>query len=346
VKRVLLLLGAAIALSACASPPSSSPHLTEARTHAVKHPILGVDLYAQHDYPAAQVESDGQRTIAYIKNVLHADAVGIVWDFFQTKHGSNQVRSTKDTLTPANVKILTTIAAQYHLRVEYRPLIFSTREISPWEGHIYPSHPAAWFDSYFTAEQPYLRVAQHMHVPEFVVETEMHALNRNPLWPSLLHRVARAYSGTVSYASWDEDYFPATRHLLPVGRLAMDMYAPLNLSPTATPAQVAKAWAARFRTVPASILHRTAIDETGIQARAGAYDHPADMYRTGREANNVQTNWFRAACQTVHTFGLRGVYFWKVDLTDYPDHPATSLSTFEGRPSASTISTYCRRVLS
>jgi hypothetical protein len=39
------------------------------------------------------------------------------------------------------------------------------------------------------------------------------------------------------------------------------------------------------------------------------------------------------------------VYFWKVDLTDYPDHPATSLSTFEGRPAASVIGDSCPRIL-
>jgi hypothetical protein len=42
---------------------------------------------------------------------------------------------------------------------------------------------------------------------------------------------------------------------------------------------------------------------------------------------------------------MRGVFFWKVDLTDNPDHPARSLSTFEGRQGAAAISD-CANILS
>jgi hypothetical protein len=44
--------------------------------------VLGVDLYALNNYPAARVEEGGERTLSYIRNVLHAAAVGIVWDFY------------------------------------------------------------------------------------------------------------------------------------------------------------------------------------------------------------------------------------------------------------------------
>jgi hypothetical protein len=229
--------------------------------------------------------------------------------------------------------------------VEYRPLIFTTTGTNTWEGHIYPRHPSAWMDSYFHAEKPYLKVAEKMGISEFVVETEMHAMNRNPLWASMLKRVGKVYHGTVSYTSWDGDYFPKDRHLLPVRRLGMDMYKRSKLKSNATARQVTKMWASWFKRMPVGVLHRTAIDETSIQARSGAYSNPAYTYLPGKENNKVQANWFHAACKTVHDFGLRGVYFWKVDLTDYPDHPATSLSTFEGRPSAKVISDYCPRVL-
>jgi hypothetical protein len=41
---------------------------------------------------------------------------------------------------------------------------------------------------------------------------------------------------------------------------------------------------------------------------------------------------------------LRAVFFWKVDLTDNPAFPASSMSTFEGRPSAAVISA-CAKTL-
>ena len=58
----------------------------------------------------------------------------------------------------------------------------------------------------------------------------------------------------------------------------------------------------------------------------------------------MQVNWFTAACATVRQYHMRGVFFWKVDLTDNPAHPATSLSTFEGRKGAAAISE-CARIL-
>jgi hypothetical protein len=38
------------------------------------------------------------------------------------------------------------------------------------------------------------------------------------------------------------------------------------------------------------------------------------------------------------------VFFWKVDLTDNPAHPASSLSTFEGKEGAIAISK-CAEIL-
>jgi hypothetical protein len=92
-----------------------------------------------------------------------------------------------------------------------------------------------------------------------------------------------------------------------------------------------------FTTVPTSLLRRTALDETGIQARAGAYQEPSFMYIPGTLAAQVQVNWYTAACMAVKKFHLRAVFFWKVDLADNHAFPASSLSTFEGRPGAQAI---------
>ena len=129
-------------------------------------PVVGVDMYALSNFPPAVVRADGTRMLAYIKNVLKADAVGIVWDFYVTNRYSDAVRTTGATLSARNVTILTRIAERDHLRVEYRPLIFimTTGRANPWEGLIMPSDPASWFASYYQAELPYLRVAQRLRV--------------------------------------------------------------------------------------------------------------------------------------------------------------------------------------
>jgi hypothetical protein len=318
-------------------------------------PVLGVDLYALSNYPAATVRTDGKRVLGYIKNVLKADAVGIVWNFYARSRHGDAVGAVRDTLSAHNVGILTRIAKRKGLLVEYRPLILVPSEPqNPWEGKIFPYQPAGWFSNYYHAELPYLKMAQRLGVREFVAGTELVDLNASPLWPKFFAEVSRVYHGLVSYSAWDGSYFgtspeqpvlTARPELLPVKYLGMDMYWHMSQLPaTASAAEVTAAWEGIFAKVAPSLLRRTAIDETGIQAREGAYSDPPDLGAAGTRSEQVQANWFTAACATVRQYHMRGVFFWKVDLTDYPAHPATSLSTFEGRKGAAAISE-CARIL-
>lgn len=305
-------------------------------------PVIGVDLYARRNYSATQVQVYGQRMMSYIKNVLKANAVGIVWALFAPSDHSNVITATSDTLTARNVGILTEIARQEHLLVEYRPLIFVPSAPNTWEGLIRPTDPAKWFDSYYQALLPYLKMAQRNHVPEFVTATEMHYLNNSPLWPSFFRRIKHVYHGVGSYTAWDKDYI--NRLLQPVKYIGMDMYHHLSLPASATSAQVTAAWKDYLGKMPASILQATAIDETGIEARAGAYKRPQDLGLPGRLDEQVQVNWYTAACNTVHHFHMRGVFFWKVDLSDNPTSPTTALSVFEGRKGAQAIRACAQRI--
>jgi len=282
--------------------------------------------------------------LAYIKNVLKANAVGIVWIFYAASRQSDAVETTDATLSASNVAILTRIARADHLLVEYRPLILVPSTPDHWEGLISPQDPAQWFQSYYEAELPYLKRARQLGVQEFVTATEMHKLNISPLWRKFFVRVAKVYHGVISYASWDVDYFSPDRYIPPVKYVGVNLYHRLHLPPDATAADVADDFDSLFSKEPVALLRRTAIDETGIQARAGAYLDPSNLEAPGQLDEQVQANWYTAVCSVVHRFHLRGVFFWKVDLTDYPAHPATSLSTFEGKKGAAAI-TACARTL-
>jgi hypothetical protein len=342
-RRLALTLAATLALVGVGRSGSqaATPEPTGTSTavqHSVPQPMLGVDLYAAHNYSAATVRADGRRTLSYIKNVLKARTVGIVWDFYAATPQANTVQTTGATLSAANVAILTRLALSDHLQVEYRPLIMvKTGAENHWEGKIYPVSPAQWFDSYYHAELPYLRVAQQYGVGEFVTATEMAKLSTNPLWPTFFARIGRVYHGTISFSAWDKSYFSNPGTIPPLRYIGFDDYWALNLRYDATYPQVLAAWEEPFSRLPAALLERTAIDETGIQARKGAYANPPQMEVPGVLDEQVQAYWIRAACATVHRFHLRGVFFWKVDLTDNPAHPARSLSTFEGKQGAGAI---------
>jgi hypothetical protein len=352
------LLAMALVVTGCGHPliPTAGPVNTESAAALGEtdlpvlgdsEPVLGVDLYAPRNYTAAQVQAYGERMLAYVKNVLKADVVGIVWNFYAADLYSDAIGATGATLSASNVGILTKIAIQDHLLVEYRPLILVPSAPNHWEGLINPYPPAKWFNNYYHAELPYLRIAQQLGVREFVAASEMQDLNNSPLWPSFFAAVSHIYHGVISYTSWDGNYFgaaPGTSFqvarpdLLPAKYLGVDMYWHMNLPAAATATEVTAAWEALFSTVSPAVLRRTAIDETGIQARAGAYSRPEDLNVPGLTSEQVQVSWFTAACDTVRRYHMRGVFFFKVDLADNPEHPAKSLSTFEGREGAAAIS--------
>lgn len=348
-KRLTLSLPviAAVAVG-CVIPMTSAlaaPHNAGARTSAAAKPLVGVDLYADGNYPASKVRADGQRMLSYIKKTLKANAVGIVWNLYAPSRSSDSVDATGKTLTAANVATLTAIAEQDGLKVFYRPLIFIAHTGRSWEGNIAPASPARWFSSYYKVELPYLKDAQRYRIAEFVADTEMHDLNRNTGWPAFYKKIARVYRGSISYASWGGDYFPPHQHLQRLSALGVDFYEAMpRLSPSASEAKVLAGWEGYFRKVSRSVLRRTTMDEVGIEARSGAYAAPQNLGARGKLDQEVQARWFTAACKTAHTYDMRGVFFWKVDLTDNPAHPTTAASVFEGRQGAKAIAS-CAAVL-
>jgi hypothetical protein len=308
-------------------------------TIGAEGPVVGVNLYALHNYTAAQTTTDGMRTLSYIKNALHANAVDLVWNMYVPSQHANSVVTTDTTLSAANIGILTKIAEADNLYVEYRPMLFIQTKGNDWEGDIEPSNPARWFSSYYLRNLPYLKMAQEYRINEYVIGTEMYRLSPAAQWRGFIARSATIFAGEISYAQHQHLYFPPNTELPPTKLTGMDMYEPLNLSASASLIKVVRAYEKFFARVPASLLRRTAIQETGIEARAGAYSNPPNLRLTGTLDEAVQYNWFIAGCKAVKQFHMRGIFFWKVDLSDYPlTHPASSLSTFEGKKGAMAIS--------
>ena len=302
-------------------------------------PVVGVNLYAISNYTAAQTQSYGVRTLAYIKDNLHATAVDLVWNMYVPGYHSNVVVTAKTTMTAANIGILTKIAQRDGLAVEYRPLLFVQTKGNNWEGLLNPKNPTAWFNSYYERNLPYLKLAQQDHITEYVIGTEMKAMSPLKQWPSFLARSAKVFRGVISYAQNQYVYFPPHTDLPPTRLTGVDMYEPLKLPASASLSQVEAAYDKFFASVPAATLRRSAIQETGIEARAGAYLDPPDLTATGKLDQAIQYNWFTAGCAAVKRFHLRGIFFWKVDLADNPvNHPASSLSTWEGKQGAVAIS--------
>ena len=121
-----------------------------------------MDLYAPKNYPAATVQTDGEAHGGLHQEQAEGrcdrDRLELLPEQpLQRLHNGER----RDTLSASNVAILTKIALQHHLQVEYRPIILVPHSrTNQWEGLISPYPEASWFNNYFKAELPYLKVAQ------------------------------------------------------------------------------------------------------------------------------------------------------------------------------------------
>ncbi len=169
----------------------------------------------------------------------------------------------------------------------------------------------------------------------------MASIDQRPLWRSFFRRAARIYKGSLSYAIWGghtatQGFFSGSRAPLPTADLGATAYPHVNLGKTASVASLTKAWESYLSDhTPGSVLRRTAIDEIGIPALAGAYADPWLWDNvTGTADPTIQARWFEAACAAVTAEHMRGIYFWSETLNDNPASPFPSLVGFLGRPAS------------
>ena len=336
-----LLFVAVLFVAGCGHPliPSSAVSPTPTATAPAAHqsaPILGVDLYSLERYSPKDVRIDGARNLIYIKRALHAQSVGVMWNFYTPSNSSDAISQTSISLTPGEVATLTRQAYRLGMSVEYRPVI----RVGPqwtWEGHIDPQSRPAWFASLFSAEAPYLRLAQRLHVSAFVVGTELQKLAGSPDWNAFLAQVRSIYHGTVTYASYQADYLNKPPILPATGHYGIDAYPSVNLPPTATVTQLTNAWDHYFDQASPAMLAKTTMEEVGIPARDGAYLHPSVWSAGGTKNQEVQARWFTTACEVAFQYHMAGVYFYEVNLADDPADPQPFVAFFEKTQGAQAI---------
>jgi hypothetical protein len=181
-------------------------------------------------------------------------------------------------------------------------------------------------------------MAQANGAATFDVGAELTSLEAEPEWTQLVAQTRTVFSGQLAYSA-NFDVFHAGDPMPPVDRLGVDDYPPLDLSDTATLAQVESAWDAWWSAVPSSVdLTQVVIDELDIADQVGAYQKPYATTLPGAAADlAIQPTWFAAACQTVQQFHLAGIYFWDVGLGASLTVP-TSPGAFIGGAGAGAIS--------
>jgi hypothetical protein len=348
-KRHIRMISAAVAVAiplgagvfgAVAVPAAQAQTLAvSAATKPATKPVVGVNLYVNENYSLADTLAWGARDLKYIHDTLGLKAVAIDWDYNVPSQTASVVQdSPTRTPTISDIKALTDIAKSYGMRVEYR-VLFAINNADNRDDSIAPKNFPVWLNSLLATESPALRLAAKERVPEFVVGSEMASIDQSSLWRGFFKKAARIYRGALSYASWGghtttQGFFGASRVALPTADLGATAYPHVNLGPAASVASLTKAWESYLTAhTSASVLRRTAIDEIGIPALAGAYSDPWLWDNVAGTADpTIQARWFQAACAAVTAEHLRGIYFWSEPLNDNPAQPFNSLVGFLGRP--------------
>jgi hypothetical protein len=336
VKRMLICVLAAVALivAGCGQPAAPARvgapmKLTTSRVARASQagPVLGVDVESDVNYSVATAKTYGRRVVGYIHSGLHANSVGLVWDFCDPSFTANLVGRCQRTLSSRAVRGIAEEARQEGVTVQLRPIIrvgppanWGDSHLS-WEGFINPSNQTKWFHRLLRAETPYLKILRGFPRSQFVVGTEPYYIASSPDW-RWLERKARSVCQCATVVSAQfERYQVGT---VPSRKTAgVDWYAHLLIPNDSSQARVTAAFEASLKMVPRRLLAGTWLDEEGIRATSGAYQHPEEWDINGPSDPEVQARYFTAACQTAEHYHMRGIYFYQMPLNDNPAHPFT-----------------------
>jgi hypothetical protein len=290
-----------------ASPPLSVPSYPSYPAGLIQR---GIDIDA-YTYSGQDVAAAAHRDISYITS-LHANAVLISFPFFVNGQNGSRVYATTATPAPDQVAVIVRDAQRAGLRVSLRPLL-DEASIGRVRRSWAPVNAATWFGSYQRFLIPYAEMADRLHVPDFIVGTELSRFSESPYWATLDAALRMHYHGTLGCVdNWDASHGagncgPGTQQLI-------DAYRPLR-PPLASP------WESYDRTLPPGTVEA----EVGIAAAPDAFQKPyVTHWPITRLDTSVQARWFSAACHAAAAEHLGGIYFWSIGLSTRISGPTSA----------------------
>jgi hypothetical protein len=307
-----------------AHPPVSPPLGVPAAAGTPMQRGIDIDAYT---YSGQNVAAAAHTDIRYVTS-LHANAVLISFPFFVNGQYGSRVYATSATPTPDQVAVIVRDAQQAGLRVSLRPLLDQT-SIGTVRRQWAPVDPAAWFHSYQEFLIPYVVMASRLHVPLFIVGTELSLFSRAQDWTALDAGLRTYYHGTLGCVdNWDASH--GAGNCGPDTQQLIDAYHPLRPPLTSV-------WEAYDRTLGLGTVEA----EVGIAAAPDAFQQPyATHWPITQLDTTVQAQWFSAACQAATAEHLGGIYFWAIGLSTQISGPTLNKQgNWAGGAGAHAIST-------
>jgi len=273
-------------------------------------------------YKAAQLTSSATSIFKFAKD-LHANSVAITIPFILPSLHANTVVPGTWTPSPSAVGTVVKLAENQGLSVMLRPLADETNLRPSWRGAFSPAIPSKWFQSYLLFLTPYLQMAQTDKVTTFDLGSELESTYSNSLWSSLITIAGDYFRGAIEVTgSWGKSGTVAMKN----ASLGIDAYLPVAAPPTASVATLLAGWNANLakNSFPAADS-TTTLTEVGIPSQNGAYYQPNNSKIVGKPLNpKIQANWFTAACEFVKSHKMKGIYFWRLSISQSPAEMATA----------------------
>ncbi|MFE2040072.1 hypothetical protein ACFXAZ_03915 [Streptomyces sp. NPDC059477] len=333
---------------ATGTSPSTASGLQVAKPWKEGMPQWGVQLYweeEQEKRSGSFIEAQARKHATYLIG-LGANSVSLSFPFFTEGVTSNTLATGAKTPSPGRLAQVLKVFKDAGFRTTLRPIMDEAALDPPdgWRGNIEPASRSAWFSSYGTLLDPYLKAAEQAKADTFVIGTELNSMEGDPGWEPLVTEAEQTFSGEVAYdANWDN--YVSGRINMPVSSLGVDAYFPIEVPDTASVGQLVEGWNEWLDKKATGELPNITIAEAGIGAMDGAYHAPGDFY-TKRALNpEVQATWYTAVCQVVQERRMKGVYWWSIWFDDDPNTPpddaVASRLDFAGRPLTEKAVTSC-----
>ena len=269
----------------------------------------GIQIYL-HETAAGGATDHTVAILDYVVG-LGANSIGLSFPIYTDGARPTTVMSGAETPSPARVRSFVAQAHARGLRVMLRPIIDEkniAQTPGEWRGSIRPVDVPRWFDSYARTLDSYFGTG----ADEFVLAAELTSLGGEARqWARLESDARRQFRGALSYAfNWDTTMASSTDPDL----FGLDLYFPVDLGDDATVDQLAEVLRSAIEGQPTAVRRRLVVQEVGIPALSGMYRAPWDWGASGRTIKEeIQGNWFAAACRAVRRTGTQGIYYWMLD---------------------------------
>jgi hypothetical protein len=218
-------------------------------------------------------------------------------------------------------------AAGYHVFVV--PLL--TVGTHTWAGVIRYSSPTLtrrWFDSYWSAFQPYVRAAAQAGADQLAIGTELGDLESAPshLWNALIAHARAVFSGALTYdLNFTSLGFPVRPWMdnpsltyIGVSEYQSLVYTPRRLDPIAAPLLWQDEVQARIDDFSLRLGKPLVVAEVGFRNSADTFYHPWSYASTLPPDPGEQAAAYNAVLQDVlpdpH---IVGVFFWAWSVQPY-----------------------------